>query len=246
MNSEFDLDAYLERIRYNGPKKPTLDVLRQLIQAHVQSIPFENLDVLLGRKIALDPASLVQKLVYDRRGGYCFEQNGLFLLVLEALGFQVAPVSARVRWQKPREFTPPRTHLFLRLEINGESWLADVGVGSVTPSLPLRLVLDVEQGTPQEPRRIIREESRYFRQIKIAGVWEDICESALEEMPMIDRELANWFTCAHPDSHFRNRLVAGLPCSMISSLNGMATGRSKNISSDLLKNCWKFYQRNLG
>ena len=124
-----DLDAYFERIGYSGPCEPTLGVLNAITLAHTSAIPFENLDVLLGRPIALDPASLVDKLVRRRRGGYCFEQNGLLLIVLEALGFQAVPISARVRWQRPRDFTPPRTHLFLRVELDGESWLADVGIG---------------------------------------------------------------------------------------------------------------------
>ena len=208
MNPLIDLDAYFVRIGYAGPRAATLATLHAIVAAHTQTIPFENLDVLLGRGINLDPAALQQKLIRDHRGGYCFEQNTLLLHVLEALGFQVAPISARVRLQHPRTFTPPRTHLFLRIELDGESWLADVGIGALSLTSAIRLHTGAEQFTPHEPRRIVREGARLFHQARLGGDWTDVCEFTLEEMPPIDREIANWFTSTHPQSHFRNRLVA--------------------------------------
>ncbi|EDY19034.1 Arylamine N-acetyltransferase [Chthoniobacter flavus Ellin428] len=202
-----DLDAYFRRIGYTGPREPTLATLNGLILRHVQTIPFENLDVLLGRGISLDPAAIERKLIHERRGGYCFEQNGLFQLVLQALGFDVTPISARARWQRPRDFTPPRTHLFSRVEIDGASWLADVGVGGMSPSYALRLELDTEQPTPHEPRRLIKEGAIYYHQVRLGGEWQDICEFTLETMPMIDREVANWFTSTHPKSHFKSNIL---------------------------------------
>ena len=201
-----DLDAYCARIGYSGPRTPTLATLRALSAAHTQAIPFENLDVLLGRGISLEPAAIVKKLIQDRRGGYCFEQNGLLLLVLGELGFRAAPLSARVRWGHPRDFTPPRTHLFIRAELEGESWLVDVGVGGLSLTSPIRLVPDEEQLTMHEPRRIVREGSRWFHQVRLGSDWQDVCEFTLEEMPPIDRELGNWFTSAHPRSHFRSHV----------------------------------------
>ncbi|HKO52943.1 MAG TPA: arylamine N-acetyltransferase [Polyangiaceae bacterium] len=182
-------------------------LLSSLTAAHTQSIPFENLDVLLGRPIALEPDALLQKLVIDGRGGYCFEQNGLFLEVLRELGFQVAPISARVRLQRPREFTPPRTHVFLRVELEGESWLTDVGVGALSLTSPLRLAARDEQTTLHEPRRIVEEDGRLFHQVRFGAEWQDVCEFTLEEMPPVDREVGNWYTSAHAKSHFKNRLV---------------------------------------
>ena len=204
-----DLDAYFHRIGYTGPRTPTLATLNGLIFHHVQTIPFENLDVLLGRGISLDAESIERKLIHERRGGYCFEQNGLFLLVLQTLGFDVTPISARVRWQRPRDFTPPRTHLFNRVEIDGASWLADVGVGGMSPSSAFRLELDTEQSTPHEPRRIIKEGPVYFHQVRLGSEWQDICEFTLEAMPPIDREIANWFTSTHPKSHFKSNILVG-------------------------------------
>jgi N-hydroxyarylamine O-acetyltransferase len=201
------LDAYFARIAYRGPHEPTLPVLHGLTAAHVRTIPFENLDVLLGRPIDLDIGAVFQKLVHDHRGGYCFEQNGLFLHVLGELGFDVTPISARVRLHRPRDFTPPRTHIFIRVEIEGESWLTDVGVGGLSLTSAIRLGTDAEQLTPHEPRRIVREGERFFHQARFGDEWHDVCEFTLEEMPMIDRELGNWYTSAHPQSHFKSRLM---------------------------------------
>jgi N-hydroxyarylamine O-acetyltransferase len=202
-----DLDAYFARIGYSGAAPPTLETLNGIVHRHVQAIPFENLDILLGRPIDLAPAALQKKLISDRRGGYCFEQNGLLLLVLEALGFQVRPLSARVRYQRPRDFIPPRTHVFVRVELEGTSWLADVGVGGLSLTSAIRLDSAEEQATPHESRRIVREEGRLFHQVRLEDAWHDLCEFTLEEMPPIDRELGNWFTSTHPQSHFKSRLV---------------------------------------
>jgi N-hydroxyarylamine O-acetyltransferase len=210
-----NLDAYFERIGYAGERAATLPVLRGVVAAHVCSVPFENLDVLLGRGISLEDAAVERKLVADRRGGYCFEQNSLLMRALAGLGFRVSPLSARVRLKLPREATPPRTHLFLRVEIEGRPWLADVGVGGLSPTAPVRLdLLDAEQPTPHEPRRIVREPGepfpRYFHQARLGDEWADVYEFTLEGMPTIDRELGNWWTSTHPASKFRQNLFAAL------------------------------------
>ena len=186
-----DLDAYFARTGYSGPVVPTLAVLNDVMQAHVQAVPFENLDVLLGRGIDLAPEALQRKLIEDRRGGYCFEQNGLFLLVLSAIGFSVTPLSARVRYQRPRDYTPARTHLFLRVEIEGTPWVADVGVGGLSLTSAIRFDVEGEQATRHEPRRIVQEQGRYFHQVRFGDDWHDVLEFTGEEMPLIDRELAN-------------------------------------------------------
>jgi N-hydroxyarylamine O-acetyltransferase len=203
-----DLDAYFRRIAYAGPTTPTLETLEALCLAHVRAIPFENLDVLLGRGIDLSDEAVDHKLITLGRGGYCFEQNPLFLRVLTQLGFRAHAISARVRLQRPRDFTPPRTHCFIALELDGERWLADVGVGGLSPTAPLRLDTDAEQPTPHEPRRIVREGALLFHQVRLGDAWNDVCEFTLEAMPPVDREVGNWFTSAHPNSHFRNRLLA--------------------------------------
>lgn len=203
-----DLDAYFRRLGFAGGTTVSRSTLDALCVAHVQAIPFENLDVLLGRGIDLRDEAVDRKLLHDGRGGYCFEHNTLFARVLTTLGFQTQLVSARVRLQRPRDFTPPRTHVFNVVTLDGARLVADVGVGGLSPTSSFRLDTDDEQPTPHEPRRIVRENGLLFHQVKLGEVWADVWESTLEPMPPIDREVANWFTSAHPQSHFRNRLLA--------------------------------------
>ena len=146
MTEGLDLEAYLQRIGYDGGLDPTVETLTALHRAHVLSIPFENLDILLGRPIRLDLASLQAKLVRGRRGGYCFEQNALFAAVLEHLGFDVTGLAARVTMGEER--TTPRTHMILAVDIAGTRWLADVGFGGDTLLDPISFESDepVQQG----------------------------------------------------------------------------------------------------
>ena len=132
----FALDAYLARVAM--PARPTLDAagLGRLQRAHRLAIPFENLDVMLGRGIAIDSDTVFTKLVTAKRGGYCFEQNRLFLDALAALGFAARPLLARV-WLGATE-TPPLTHTFALVTIDGQDWIADAGFGgSYAPVMPL-------------------------------------------------------------------------------------------------------------
>ena len=132
-----DLDAYLQRIGYAGSRAPSRATLDALHLAHATHIPFENLDILLGRPIRLDLASLQAKLVAGRRGGYCFEQNRLFAAALEALGYAVTPLAARVRFGATSIL--PRTHMTLQVEVDGSRVLADVGFGVFGLLLPVSL-----------------------------------------------------------------------------------------------------------
>jgi N-hydroxyarylamine O-acetyltransferase len=237
-----DLDRYFERIGYGGATTADLATLNALIGAHASRIPFENLDILLGRPILLDPAAIERKLVFLRRGGYCFEQNTFFMHVLSALGYRVMPLAGRVRVGLPREAVAPRTHCFLRVELPEGAWLVDVGVGGFTPTAAVRLELDAIQETPHEPRRITSEghwqglelrspDARLFHQIHFDDTWHDVYDFTLEPMPEIDRELGNWFTSTHPSSHFRSRLSAAraTPDGRLTLLNRRFTSRRAGI-----------------
>ena len=208
--SNSDLDAYLSRVNYSGPFAPTLELLNTLTFLHSTSIPFENLDILHGQAISLEPEALVDKLVRRRRGGYGFEQNGLLLLVLQSLGFDVRPLGARARLQYARSFTPPRTHLVLDVKHGGSHYVTDVGAGAASLTSALRLELNSDQPTPHDVRRVVFQEGRYFHQIRYGQRWNDVCEFTLEEMPLIDREVGNWYASTHPKSHFKNRLMVAM------------------------------------
>jgi N-hydroxyarylamine O-acetyltransferase len=125
-----DVAAYFSRIRYDGPVEPTADTLRALHVAHLRAVPFENLSIHLGEPIVLDDRALFEKVVLRRRGGFCYELNGLFAALLRALGFDVAMLSAGVMGAAG-EFGPEFDHMSLRVQPADASgpWLADVGFG---------------------------------------------------------------------------------------------------------------------
>lgn len=204
----FDLDAYFARIGYAGSRDVTLSVLAALQDRHVQAVPFENIDVLHGKTISLAPDALGAKIVAGRRGGYCFEQNTLFLAALRGLGFEVTPLLARVRRNMPPELRTPLTHMVLRVDLEGRPWLVDVGFGAVGPTAPIALDSFEEQSSPHEPRRLLRlTDGRLMHQAKLGTEWVDIIEFTLEPQGPLDFELGNWFSCTHPNSHFRKNLV---------------------------------------
>ena len=138
MSGRIDLDAYFARIGWRGATDATYDTLAGLLRAHLRHVPFENLDVLLGRDIALDLAALQDKLVRARRGGYCFEHATLFAAVLEALGFAPVRHAARVVLVAPRGEVP-RTHMFLSVPLAEGTFVVDPGFGNIAPGAPLPL-----------------------------------------------------------------------------------------------------------
>ena len=122
-----DVEAYLRRIEYNGPRQPSASLLRSLHRQHLFTVPFENLDIPLATPIRLEPPLLYEKIVVRRRGGFCYELNGLFSQLLTALGFQVQMLSARVR-RDDGGFGPEFDHMLLKVELE-QPWLVDVGFG---------------------------------------------------------------------------------------------------------------------
>ncbi len=216
--ASLSLPDYFDRIGYRGPVDVSLSTLGAIVRKQVEAIPFENLDVLLGLPVLVEPEAVVEKLIARRRGGYCFELNTLLLEALSQIGFDVTPLSARVRLESPPEHTPPRTHLLLFVELDGECWLVDAGIGGLSPTAPLRLAPEAVQPTPHEPRRLLflgawqglslrDPRARIIHQAYFDEQWHDVYEFTLEPMPLIDRQVANWYTSKHPSSHFRKRLL---------------------------------------
>jgi N-hydroxyarylamine O-acetyltransferase len=206
-NASFDLDSYLARIGYDGPRAPTLETLRAVHFLHPQAIPFENLNPLLGLTVRLDVDSLQRKLVRSRRGGYCFEHNSLLFHALRALGFRVSGLAGRVVWSRPDDSLPARSHMVLRVEIEGVVYLADVGFG-MSPTGPLLLEPDREQQTPHEPFRLLRMDGQFTLQAKLQGEWVSFYCFDLQEQAPIDYEVANHYVSTYPTSHFVTSLIA--------------------------------------
>jgi N-hydroxyarylamine O-acetyltransferase len=206
-----DLPAYLRRIGYQGAVERTRPRSKRMHLAHATHIPFENLDILLGRPIALDLASLQSKLVARRRGGYCFEHNLLFAAVLREFGLEPVMLAARVRFRTTAIL--PRTHMLLLVEGEGSRWLADVGFGGEG------LLLPVPFGNGEEARhyawtyRVIEEAGAgtWILQSRRNDAWLDLYAFTLEPQQAVDYEIANHYMSTHPDSRFVQTLTVQLP-----------------------------------
>lgn len=200
------LDAYLNRIGVIGAGPPDLDTLRRLHAAHVAAIPFENLDILLGRGIHLEPDRVRQKLIDARRGGYCFEQNALFLQVLRELGYAVMPMEARVRTGATT--LRPRTHMVLAVQLDGAPWLADVGFGGEGLLEPVPMNRGAAMVTQSGlAHRVVEEGDLRVLQMRREADWTDQYAFALQPVHPVDFEVANWFTSTHPESPFVRTLT---------------------------------------
>ncbi len=207
-----DLDSYFRRIGYSGgDRSPTLETLRALHLHHTENIAFDALDPYMGRPVKLDLPSLESKLVQGGRGGYCFEQNLLFSSVLQALGFQVQGLVARVLWHAPEGPVRMRTHMVLLIELAGERHIADVGFGGLTLTAPLRLLTGIEQSTPHETFRLIDQEGEFLLQAHVRDAWKPLYRFDLQRQHAVDYEVPNWYTSTHPESRFVTNLVAARP-----------------------------------
>ena len=202
-----DLDAYCERVGYAGPREPTLATLEALHRLHPATIPFETLDARLGLGVDLDDAALDAKLIGARRGGYCFEQNALLLRALTTLGFKAEPLIARSLWRRGPERNHPRTHMAVRVRLDGVDWLADVGFGGCMTTVPLRMDEHGAQQTRHEPGRLtpVCEGLRLER--LFGETWAPVYDLVLAAQAPVDLAAANWLIANHPASPFRNRLV---------------------------------------
>lgn len=203
---KLDLDAYLARIGYPGPSEPSGPTLAALYRAHLSAIRFENFDVFLKGRVDVGLESIQDKIVYQGRGGYCYEQAQLFGAVLERLGFRVERLLARVG----PDGAParPRTHLTLRVRSGQDAWLADVGFGS-SPPAPLSL-RRYRSGGPQEVDGWVYDltpDEEHGQQVwKLreyqAGTWVTLHRWDDARVQPVDVVLSNHYTSTHPDSWF--------------------------------------------
>lgn len=211
-----DLSAYFDRVGYDGATQPTLDVLQALVTAHTRTIPFENLDPFMGVPVDdLSVDALTDKLVRRRRGGYCYEQNGLMGYVLADLGFQVRRLGGRVVWMNPPDApTPAQTHTLLAVTFPGceGPYLVDVGFGGQTPTSPLRLAIGGAQQTTHEPFRLEDRGDGLVLQAEVRGQWQALYEFTTQTRPPIDLTVGSWYVSTHPSSHF----VTGLMVAAVS------------------------------
>lgn len=210
-----DTLAYFTRIGIESSPAPTLDALRQIVAAHNRSIPFENLDPLMGIPVHdLSAGALAAKLVGRRRGGYCYENNGLLAYVLEALGYGVDRLAGRVVWMRPPDAPATGiTHNVLAVTVPGEDgrFLVDVGFGGQTLSSPIRLQAGPVQQTRHEPYRLVDHPEGLQLQTQLRGKWLPLYQFSLRTQPLIDLSIGSWYSSTFPDAIF----VVGLSVALI-------------------------------
>jgi N-hydroxyarylamine O-acetyltransferase len=199
------IDAYFKRIGWSGERAATLTTLSGILRAHMETIPFENIDVLLGRGVRVDLASIEAKLVAQRRGGYCFEHATLLGAALEQLGFRITRHAARVTMLAPRTQTP-RTHMFLVVAIDGARFVVDPGFGLLAPRVPVPLVHGERARFAHETHWMENDGAWWVLRTETEKTI-DAWATTLEEENPIDFEIANHFTSTHPASPFVNRLM---------------------------------------
>lgn len=202
---DLDLAAYFRRIGYEGAPKADLPTLQALHLAHATTIPFENVAIQMGEGIRLDLDSIQDKLVRRGRGGYCFEQNSLFLAVLRDIGFEVDPFEARVRLGT--EAVLPRTHMLLRVKLDGAELLADVGFGGegLLQPVPMDGEAHAQFGRSY---RVAAEGPLRVLQSKQLVAWADLYAFVPEPRSAVDFEMGNWYTSTFPQSRFIQTLTA--------------------------------------
>ena len=241
-----DLARYFARIGFaptgfapTGPDRPApadMATLGTLHGLHTASIPFEAIDVLLGRGVDLAPEAVDAKILAGHRGGYCFEQNGLFRRVLATLGYRVEPLMARVLWNRPAGApAQPRTHMVLRVDHDGTPWLLDVGFGSVVPTAPLRLDTDAAQDTPHDSFRVVPSANELLLQVRRHGDWLPVYQMSQDRPEEADFEAANWYTSTHPSSHFARSLIVARvdPEARFTLLNDRLTVRRPGLEPEI-------------
>jgi N-hydroxyarylamine O-acetyltransferase len=202
-----DLDAYLQRIAYDGPRAASAQTLQRLHLAHLLAVPFENLDISLGRAIQLDEAAVLAKIVHRRRGGFCYELNSAFAALLRALGFSVSLLSARVARQAGG-FGPEFDHLTLLVEVD-HPWLADVGFGD-SFRLPLRLDDSEAQVQRLGSYRLDHQDDQVTLLRLVDEHWEPQYRFTLRPHAITDFAAMCRFHQTSPQSHFTQKRICTL------------------------------------
>ncbi|HEX5594550.1 MAG TPA: arylamine N-acetyltransferase [Micromonosporaceae bacterium] len=201
-----DLDAYLGRIGYDGPRTPTLETLRRIHRAHAAAICWEIVDMAVGRRVSLDMASLQKKIVQDGQGGCCLESNLLFAAALERFGFPVVRHVARVRRGSQQIRT--RSHLVLLVEVDGELWMADPGFGDESPLEPIRFADGATLTVGDWTWRLDLDGGEWVLRCLHSDGWFDVYAFRLERHHWLDFDMINHFSYADPRSIFIGKLVA--------------------------------------
>lgn len=201
---------YLNRIGFEGAAEPTLDTLNRLQHAHLHTVPYENLDILNGVPLSLEIPHLFDKIVTRGRGGYCFELNGLFGWLLEELGFRVTHYFGRF-WRDEEVVPSMRRHRILRVELEGSSYIVDVGAGAAAPRWPLQLLDGLEQVQQEECYRFVEDRVYgWMLEEKKGEEWRQIYSFTEEPNLPIDYVTTSYWCENSPESKFRQAAMVAI------------------------------------
>lgn len=204
-------EVYLTRIGYTESLKPTFETLQKLQVVHLFAVPFENLDIHLGQRIELSIGRFYEKIIDRRRGGFCYELNGLFNELLLTLGYKTKIISARVYSQSKGHYNPEFDHLAIIVQIDDRSYLTDVGFGEFSLS-PILVDLDkIHQDDRGEFMFSKGEEDYWIVNKKENGSWVPEYRFALKERQLADFGKRCSFHQTSPDSHFTQKRLCSLP-----------------------------------
>ncbi len=205
----FTLAAYFKRIGFAREPQADIATVREMMRCQLFSVPFENLDVQAGKVVSLVPEDIVSKVLYQQRGGYCYEVNGVFAMALEALGIPYQFVAARPMFYPVRR---PKTHMAIVITLDGEQWLCDLGFGSYGIRAPMQLgVLDAEVRQDSDMFMLSKADSQeYLLKAWVNGEWLNQYGFNLYPQEWIDFGPANYLNSTHPDAIFVQKLLVVL------------------------------------
>ncbi|MGG1948659.1 arylamine N-acetyltransferase [Trinickia sp. NRRL B-1857] len=203
----FSLAEYLNRIDFTQTPQADIETVAAMMRRQLFTVPFENLDVQAGKIVSLVPEDIVEKIVGRKRGGYCYEVNGLFAMALEALGIRYQFVAARPMFYPVRR---PRTHMAVVATLGDERWLCDLGFGSYGIRAPMSLsALDVDVAQDDDTFKLtLGEDGFYVLQAKVDGQWTNQYAFDLSPQEWVDFDPANYLNSTHPDAIFVRMTVA--------------------------------------
>lgn len=200
--------GYLDRIGYHGPLDGSAQTLSALQEAHVLTVPYENLDIMNGKYLSISIPDVYEKVVVKRRGGYCFELNGLYAWLLRELDYDVTEYYGRFLFGEPVAI-PMRRHRISRVQVDGEIYICDVGVGIPAPRYPLRFKEGLEQRQGDETYRLVRDPVLgWVVQLIHYDQWENLYSFTEDAQYPIDFEMPHHWCITHPDSIFKNYNMA--------------------------------------
>ncbi|MCX6075250.1 MAG: arylamine N-acetyltransferase [Campylobacterales bacterium] len=202
--SNFNISDYLVRIGYDGEVRPDITTLTQLVQKQLRSIPFENTEVQAGRIPSMIPEDIVDKVLIRKRGGYCYEINGVFAMALSAIGFEWYFAGARPMFYPMRR---PKTHMVVIVRVGGRDYLCDTGFGGYALRAPIEIV---EGEAVQDGDRFRMEliDGEYVLSSLVQDEWQRQYGFALQPQEWIEFSLANYFNATHPDTIFTQKKLA--------------------------------------